>query len=145
MVETEFDKACQRCDEAVNKEQAYLDLIEKNGEELRTLEDRDNDAAEREFETEEKLRFVICLFIGAVSHFTNILLLYFLAILRISCRFSLIKAHKLHYFYFLLYARATDVRRNHCNSNGYIPPRFLQSPCFKYIVHQINSFALIVA
>ena len=100
MVESEFDKACQRCDEAMNKEQAYLDLIEKNGEELRTMEDRDNDAAEREFETEEKLRFVICLFIGAVSHFTHILLLYFLAILRISCRFSLIKAHKLHYFTF---------------------------------------------
>ena len=37
--------------------------------------------------------------------FTHILLLYFLAILRISCRFSLIKAHKLHYFYLLLYSR----------------------------------------
>ena len=37
------------------------------------------------------------------------------------------------------------MRRNHCNSSGYIPPRFLHSPCFKYIVYQINSFALIVA
>ena len=80
---------------------------------------------------------------GAVSHFTQILFLYFLAILRISCRFSLVKAHKLHYFYLLLYARATDVRWNRCNSNGYIPPRFLHSPCFKYIVHRINSLALI--
>ena len=42
---------------------------------------------------------------GAVSHFTHILFLYFLAILRISCRFSLIKAHQLHYFYLLLYSR----------------------------------------
>ena len=59
VVETDFDKACQRCDEAVNKEQAFLELIEKNGEELRTLEDRDNDAAEREIEAEEKLRLVV--------------------------------------------------------------------------------------
>ena len=42
---------------------------------------------------------------GEVSHFRHILFLYFLAILRISCRFSLIKAHKLHYFHLLLYSR----------------------------------------
>ena len=42
---------------------------------------------------------------GAVSHFTHILFLYCLAILRISYRFSLIKAHKLHYFYLLVYSR----------------------------------------
>ena len=42
---------------------------------------------------------------GAVSSFTHILFLYFLAILRISYRFNLIKAHKLHYFYLLLYSR----------------------------------------
>ena len=42
---------------------------------------------------------------GAVSHFTHILFLYFLAISRVSYRFSLIKAHKLHYFYLLLYSR----------------------------------------
>ena len=42
---------------------------------------------------------------GAVSSFTHILFLYFLAMLRISYRFSLIKAHKLHYFYLLLYSR----------------------------------------
>ena len=33
---------------------------------------------------------------GAVSSFTHILFLYFLAILRISYTFSLIKEHKLH-------------------------------------------------
>ena len=58
VVEGDFDKACQRCEAAVNKEQSYLDLIERNGEELRTLEDRDNEAAEREFDAEEKLRFL---------------------------------------------------------------------------------------
>ena len=42
---------------------------------------------------------------GAVSSFTHILFSYFLAILRIFYRFSLIKAHKLHYFYLLLYSR----------------------------------------
>ena len=58
VIEGDFDKACQRCDAAIAKEQSYLELIEKNGEELRTLEDRDNQAAEREFEAEEKLRLV---------------------------------------------------------------------------------------
>ena len=48
-------------------------------------------------------------------------------------------------FTFLCIQETTDVRRNHCNSNCYILPRFLHSPCFKYIVYQINSFALIVA
>ena len=60
VVEGDFDKACQRCDAAVAKEQSYLDLIERNGEELRSLEDRDNEAAEREIEAEEKLRLVYC-------------------------------------------------------------------------------------
>ena len=60
VVEGDLDKACQRCDAAVNKEQSFLDLIERNGEELRTLEDRDNQAAEREFDAEEKLMFVFC-------------------------------------------------------------------------------------
>mgnify|MGYP002803578197 FL=1 len=58
VVEGDFEKACQRCDAAVDKEQLFLDLIERNGEELRTLEDRDNQAAEREFDAEEKLRFL---------------------------------------------------------------------------------------
>ena len=35
----------------------------------------------------------------------HIFFLYFVATLRISCRFSLIKAHKLCYFYRLLYSR----------------------------------------
>ena len=48
-------------------------------------------------------------------------------------------------FTFFCIQETTDVRRNHCNSNGYIPPRFSHSPCFKYIVYRINSFALIVA
>ena len=56
VVEGDFDKACQRCDAAFSKEESYIALIERNGEELRTLEDRDNEAAEREFEAEEKLR-----------------------------------------------------------------------------------------
>ena len=79
----------------------------------------------------------------AVSHFTHILFLYFLAILQISCRFSLIKGHKLHYFYLFSVCK----RQQMCGeiTNGYIPPRFLHTPCFKYIVYQINSFALIFA
>ena len=44
-------------------------------------------------------------FKGAVSSFTHILFLYCLAILRISYRFSLIEAHKLDYFYLLVYSR----------------------------------------
>ena len=42
-------------------------------------------------------------------------------------------------FTFFCTQETTDVRRNHCNSKGYIPPWFLHSPCFKYIVYQINS------
>ncbi|CAB4028151.1 Hypothetical predicted protein [Paramuricea clavata] len=58
VVEADFEKGFQRCEAALAKEQANIDLIERNGEQLRTLEDRDNEAAEREFEAEEKLRFL---------------------------------------------------------------------------------------
>ena len=81
---------------------------------------------------------------GAVSHFTHAIFLYFLGILRISYRFSFIKNINCIIFTFYI-QKATDVRQNHCHSSGYIPPRFLHSPCFKYIVYQINYFALIVA
>ena len=97
------------------------------------------------FGNEVCITILLIFFKGAVSHFMHILFLYFLAILRISRRLSLIKAQKLHFFTFFCMQKTTNVRRNHCNSNGYIPPRFLHSPCFKYIVYQINSFALIVA
>lgn len=65
MIEAEFEKACERFDAAVAKEQLYLELIERNGEELRTLEYGDNEAAEREFEAEEKLRSVF-------NHFSKV-------------------------------------------------------------------------
>jgi Skp family chaperone for outer membrane proteins len=61
VVEADFDKGFQRWEAALAKEQANIDEIERNGEQLRTLEDRDNEAAEREFEAEEKLRLVYCL------------------------------------------------------------------------------------
>jgi hypothetical protein len=74
VVEGEFEKSCQRCEAAMNKEQSLIDLIERNGEELRTLEDRDNEAAEREFDAEEKLRFVCFLFslVRSLRYFRNI-------------------------------------------------------------------------
>lgn len=58
VLETDLEKVHQRLDAADSKEKAFIELIEQNGEELRNLEDRDNDAAERELEAEEKLRFL---------------------------------------------------------------------------------------
>ena len=56
VIEGEVERAEQRYQAAITKEQSFLDVIERNSEELRTLEDRDNEAAEREMEAEEKLR-----------------------------------------------------------------------------------------
>lgn len=58
VVEGDMEKVHQRFDAADAKEKACIDTIESNCEEMRTLEDRDNDAAEREIEAEEKLRFL---------------------------------------------------------------------------------------
>lgn len=58
VVEGDMDKVHQRLDAADAKEKACIDTIERNSDEMRSLEDRDNDAAEREIEAEEKLRFL---------------------------------------------------------------------------------------
>ena len=79
----------------------------------------------------------------AVSYFTHIFFSFFLAFLQTSYGFSLIKTYILHYFYLILYSRRSD------RGEITVIPRFSSGldlcifPCFKCIVYQINSFALI--
>ena len=89
----------------------------------------------------ENLHFVV-VFKGAVSHFTHIFFPFFLAFLQ-TYGFSLIKTYKLHYFYLILYSETTDrgeITVTTTFTSGFDLCIF---PCFKYIVYQINSFALI--
>ena len=80
---------------------------------------------------------------GAVSYFAHIFFSFFLAFLQTSYGFSLIKTYKLHYFYLILYSETTD------RGEITVTIKFTSGldlcifPCFKYIVYQIDSFALI--
>ena len=68
---------------------------------------------------------------------------FFLAFLQTSYGFSLIKTYKLHYFYLILCSETTDrgeITVTTTFTSGFDLCTF---PCFKYIVYQINSFALI--
>ena len=78
---------------------------------------------------------------GAVSYFTHIFFSFFLAFLQTSYGFILIKTYKLHYFYLPLYSETTD--RGEITVTTTSGLDLCIFPCFKYIVYQINSFALI--
>ena len=80
---------------------------------------------------------------GAVSYFTHIFFSFFLALLQTSYGFSLIKTYKLHYFYLILYSETTDRSEITVTTTFTSGLDLCIFPCFKYIVYQINSFALI--
>ena len=81
---------------------------------------------------------------GAVSYFTHIIFFsFFLAFLQTSYGFSLIKTYKLHYFYLILYSETTDRGEITVTTRFTCGLDLCIFPCFKYIVYQINSFALI--
>ena len=82
-------------------------------------------------------------FKGAVSYFTHIFFPFFLAFLQTSYGFSLIKTYKLHYFYLILYSETTDRGEITVTTTFTSGLDLCIFPCFKYIVYQINSFALI--
>ena len=69
--------------------------------------------------------------------------IFFLVFLQTSYGFIQIKTYKLHYFYLSPYSETT----NRCEIT--VTTKFLSGlnlcifPCFKYIVYQLNSFALI--
>ena len=76
-------------------------------------------------------------------HISRIFFFFFLAFLQTSYGFSLIKTYKLHYFYLILYSETTDrgeITVTTTFTSGFDLCLF---PCFKYIVYQINYFALI--
>ena len=81
-------------------------------------------------------------FKGAVSYFTHIFFPFFLPFLQTSYGFSLIKAYKLHYFYLILYSETTDRGEITVTTTFTSGLDLCIFPCFKYIVYQINSFAL---
>ena len=80
---------------------------------------------------------------GAVSYFTHIFFSFFLAFLQTSYGFSPIKTYKLHYSYFILYSETTDRGEITVTTTFTSGLDLCIFPCFKYIVYQINSFALI--
>ena len=80
---------------------------------------------------------------GAVSYFTHIFLSFFLAFLQTSYGFSLIKTYKLQYFYLTLYSETTDRGEITVTTTFTYGLNLCIFPCSKYIVYQINSFALI--
>ena len=82
-------------------------------------------------------------FKGAVSYFTHIFFSFFLAFLQTSYGFSLIKTYKLHYFYLILYSETRDRDEITVTTTFTSGLDLCFFPCFKYIVYQINSFALI--
>ncbi|WP_395239269.1 MULTISPECIES: tropomyosin [unclassified Salmonella] len=71
VLEGDLEKVYQRLDAALAKENNNIDTIERNGEEMRDLESREDDAAEREVEAEEKLRFLEDQFKEVVSTAEN--------------------------------------------------------------------------
>ena len=80
---------------------------------------------------------------GAVSYFMHIFFSDFLAFLQTSYGFSLIKTYKLHYFYFVLYSETTDRGEITVTTTFTSGLDLCIFPCLKYIVYQVNSFALI--
>ena len=80
---------------------------------------------------------------GAVSYFMHIFFSLFLAFLQTSYGFSLINTYKLHYFYLILYSEITDRGKITVTTTFTSGLSLFIFPCFKYIVYQVNSFALI--
>ena len=80
---------------------------------------------------------------GAVSYFTHIFFPFFLTFVQTSYGFSLIKTYKLHYFYLILYSETTDRGEITVTTTFTSGLGLCIFPCFKFIVYQINSFALI--
>ena len=80
---------------------------------------------------------------GAVSYFTHIFFSFFLVFLQTSYGLSRIKTYKLHYFYLILYSETTDRGEITVTTTFTSGLDLCMFPCFKYIVYQINSFALI--
>ena len=77
------------------------------------------------------------------AYFTQIFFSFFRAFLQTSYGFSLIKTYKLHYFYLILYSETTDRGEITVTTTFTSGLDLCIFPCFKYIVYQINSFALI--
>ena len=76
-------------------------------------------------------------------HISRIFFSFFLAFLQTFYEFILIKTFKLHYFYLSLYSETTN-RGEIIDTTTFISGHDLCIfPCFKYIVYEINSFALI--
>ena len=78
-----------------------------------------------------------------MSYFTHIFFFFFLASLQTSYGFSLIKTYKLHYFYLILYSETTDRGEITVTTTFTSGLDLCIFPCFRYIVYQINSFALL--
>ena len=79
----------------------------------------------------------------AVLHFTHIFFSFFLAFLQTSCGYILIKTFKLRYFYLLLHPETSNHGEITVTTTFISGLDLCIFPCFKYIVYQINSFALI--
>ena len=68
---------------------------------------------------------------------------FFLAFLQTSYGFILIKASKLHYFYLPLYSETTNRGEITVTTTFISRLDLCIFPRFKYILYQINSFAMI--
>ena len=68
---------------------------------------------------------------------------FFLPFYKLSYGFSRIKTYKLHYFYLILHSETTDHGEITVTTTFTSGLDLCIFPCFKYIVYQINSFALI--
>ena len=82
------------------------------------------------------------IFKGAVSYFMHIFFSIFLAFLQTSYGFSLIKTYKCITFT-LFYIQRQQIAVKSLTTTFTSGLDLSIFPCFKYIVYQINSFALI--
>ena len=78
-----------------------------------------------------------------MSYFTHILFSFFLTFSQTSYGFILIRTYKLHNFYFPLYSETTKRGEVTVTTTFISGLDLCIFPCLKYIVYQINSFALI--
>ena len=89
------------------------------------------------------LKLVFRMWLKEQCHISRIFFPFFLAILQTSYGFSPIKTFKSHYFYLILNSETTDRGEITVTTTFTSGLDLCIFPCFKYIVYQINSFALI--
>ena len=90
-----------------------------------------------------RFEFHCCKHLKEQCHISRIFFSFFLAFLQTSYGFSPIKTYKLHYFYLILYSETTDHGEITVTTTFTSGLDLCIFPCFKYIVYQLNSFALV--